>query len=743
MKRLLIFLVLTGTVFGQSNIRYDNYTHAVQKPPTSSGSVYDYDFTGLNIRITGISGILPVGGTTGQKLVKLSNTDYDVGWATSSGVPGGSNTQFQINNSGAFGGTGVYTTNGTFVTVQADNVQYVQSGAGTKKFTLDGSHITAGTTRNVRIADANSATVIPASATANNYVTNIDATGTQQIARPTFTNMSDKLTDGQAQLLVKPSVTVVSDANVTLSGTQTIDGVLGAVGAIVLATAQSTASENGPWVMEAGAWGRPSWYASGGTAYTNSTTTAFSGTAYSGSTWRLSTPGTITIDTLPTTWVQVKNVISSASTSNGVTGTGAVVLATSPTLVTPLLGTPTSGNFSTGTFTWPTFNQNTTGSAAKLTTARAIGGVNFDGTAAIVPTNISGGNSTTLLGSIPYQSNTDTTTQLAPNTTTTKKFLRETGDGTNGTAPAWDTLVAGDVPTLNQNTTGSAATLTTARNLWGQSFNGSAAIGGAIELGTAGTTDTTLDRVSAGVASIEGANILTSGGALGTPASGTLTNCTALPVSGITSSTSTALGVGSIELGAASDTTIARSGAGAITVEGTQVILSGAALGTPASGVATNLTGTADGLTAGDVTRNHAVYAGASPPTVDVGLFTIAKTGVNLKASGNTTGFVVPTGRAFLCTASWALVTSVTTPGAGTETWTIKESAASATMLGGTASGSGTPAVGTYYSESSREAGGPYTQCAAGNTVTIVVATSQAGSTAVTGTVFIQGFYTQ
>lgn len=56
----------------------------------------------------------------------------------------------------------------------------------------------------------------------------------------------------------------------------------------------------------------------------------------------------------------------------GSTGSGSVVLATSPTLVTPVLGTPASGNFSTGTFTWPTFNQNTTGSAASLTTARTI-----------------------------------------------------------------------------------------------------------------------------------------------------------------------------------------------------------------------------------------------------------------------------------------------------------------------------------------------------------------------------------
>ena len=57
-------------------------------------------------------------------------------------------------------------------------------------------------------------------------------------------------------------------------------------------------------------------------------------------------------------------------TSTGATGTGKLVYDTSPSLVTPLLGTPTSGNFSTGTFTWPTFNQNTTGSAAKWTTAR-------------------------------------------------------------------------------------------------------------------------------------------------------------------------------------------------------------------------------------------------------------------------------------------------------------------------------------------------------------------------------------
>jgi hypothetical protein len=59
--------------------------------------------------------------------------------------------------------------------------------------------------------------------------------------------------------------------------------------------------------------------------------------------------------------------------------------------------------------------------------------------------------------------------------------------------------------------------------------------------------------------------------ALGTPSSGTLTNATGLPVSGIVDSTSEALGLGSIELGHASDTTIARSSAGVVTIEGVEV----------------------------------------------------------------------------------------------------------------------------------------------------------------------------
>jgi hypothetical protein len=107
-----------------------------------------------------------------------------------------------------------------------------------------------------------------------------------------------------------------------------------------------------------------------------------------------------------------------------------------------------------------------------------------------------------------------------------------------------------------------------------------------IELGN--VSDTTLSRASAGVLAVEGVVVPTISStdtlsnktltspilttpALGTPSSGTLTNATGLPISGLVSSTSTALGVGSLELGHASDTTLARVSAGVVSIEGKRV----------------------------------------------------------------------------------------------------------------------------------------------------------------------------
>ncbi len=69
------------------------------------------------------------------------------------------------------------------------------------------------------------------------------------------------------------------------------------------------------------------------------------------------------------------------------------------------------------------------------------------------------------------------------------------------------------------------------------------------------------------------------GGDLGTPSAGVLTNATGLPLSSVVDSTSEALGVGSLELGAASDTTFARVSAGTASIEGQNILT--AATGQP------------------------------------------------------------------------------------------------------------------------------------------------------------------
>jgi len=62
---------------------------------------------------------------------------------------------------------------------------------------------------------------------------------------------------------LKESCLVKTTANITLSGTQTIDGVSVAAGKRVLVLAQSTASANGIYVSAAGAWSRASDMAAG------------------------------------------------------------------------------------------------------------------------------------------------------------------------------------------------------------------------------------------------------------------------------------------------------------------------------------------------------------------------------------------------------------------------------------------------------------------------------------------------
>jgi hypothetical protein len=124
----------------------------------------------------------------------------------------------------------------------------------------------------------------------------------------------------QQGLDVKQSVRAATTANITLSGTQTIDSVVLAVGDRVLVKDQSTASQNGIYVVAAGAWARAT------DAHTSTHVTAglftfiAEGTKNGDQGWILTSNDTITLGTTSLTFTQFTGAgqitIDGSSTAN-------------------------------------------------------------------------------------------------------------------------------------------------------------------------------------------------------------------------------------------------------------------------------------------------------------------------------------------------------------------------------------------------------------------------------------------
>jgi hypothetical protein len=86
--------------------------------------------------------------------------------------------------------------------------------------------------------------------------------------------------------------------------------------------------------------------------------------------------------------------------------------------------------------------------SSNITTVGTISTGTWSGTA-IAETKGGTNQTTYTLGDMLYSSATNTLSKLAGNTTSTKKFLTQTGNGTVSAAPSWGTLAAGDIPDIS------------------------------------------------------------------------------------------------------------------------------------------------------------------------------------------------------------------------------------------------------------------------------------------------------
>ena len=238
------------------------------------------------------------------------------------------------------GGTGLSSTaTGSTLTVNLDNTS-VTSGsygaAGTVgTFTVDAQG---------RLTAASDVSISITHTQVSDFDTGVQANRLDQMSAPTadvsfngqkITSLADPTSaqdaatkayvDSTAQGLdVKDSVRVATTGNITLSGTQTIDGISVIAGDRVLVKNQSTASQNGIYEAASGAWSRTADADSSADVTPGMFVFVEEGSTNADAGFVLSTDGSITVDTTALTFTQFSGA-GQITAGDGLTKTGSQI----------------------------------------------------------------------------------------------------------------------------------------------------------------------------------------------------------------------------------------------------------------------------------------------------------------------------------------------------------------------------------------------------------------------------------
>lgn len=192
-------------------------------------------------------------------------------------------------------------------------------------------------------ADVNASAAIAATKLAFTPAQSIAATNVQAAIEEVVTDLTAAITASAEGKFWKDPVAAASTTNLTLSGTQTIDGVAVVAGDRVLAKDQSSAAANGIYVVAAGAWSRSA-DANTAVEVNNATVLVEAGTVNAGDVYT-QTANVVTLGTTNQTWVKSSegNTVYGADgttlnltgttfsiANNGVDLTGAKVTGTLP-----------------------------------------------------------------------------------------------------------------------------------------------------------------------------------------------------------------------------------------------------------------------------------------------------------------------------------------------------------------------------------------------------------------------------